>query len=201
MVVLAQLGEQPDRAAWLVRSPARPPAQVSAVDTAGPGAESIPDALAIRIERPATCPERPSTVDELQAIDRRLAVACFGHDPMTFRAWVVDPGEGYGGTCSPFSPAWIRACVLPDYQLRAGVGPNDGTLAVLDAMRSPAATGDLRGVGRWVRVTGHLDDPVSPSCRERSDEPEFASDVESPRALAVLQCRLVFVVDDIVSER
>ena len=120
--------------------------------------------------------------------------------PMTFRAWVVDPGEGYGGTCGPFRPQWIRECVLPDYQL-ASVERSDGSLETLHAMRAPSATGQTKGVGRWVRVTGHVDDPVSLTCRAVSDDIRFAADVEIPPALAVLDCRQVFVVSDIVTIR
>jgi hypothetical protein len=200
MLVFAQLGEQPDRVAWLVRSPGRPPIQLASNSAEAPPADAIPDPLAARIERPATCPALPSTLAQLQAIDRLVAVACFGATPITFRAWVVDPGEGYGGTCGPFRPAWIRSCVLPDYWLASTDHREaDGSVDTFDAMRAPSATGQTKGVGRWVRVTGHVDDPVSPTCRGVSDDPTFAADLEMPPALAVLECRRVFVVTDIVT--
>jgi len=64
-------------------------------------------------------------------------------------------------------------------------------------MRSPAATGSTKGVGRWVRITGHYDDAVSPSCRGTGDHGTVGLEPEIPRAVAVLGCRLVFVVTDV----
>ena len=140
-----------------------------------------------------------STRTAVERISKDGQRMTFGDTAMTFRAWVVDPGEGYGGTCGPFRPAWIMECVLPDYLLAMSGVKIDSSADILHAMRAPSATGNLKGVGRWVRVTGHLDDPISPTCRWASDEPEFGADSEGPPALAVLECRLTFVVTDIVT--
>jgi hypothetical protein len=197
LVVLGILGDSPSRSAWLMRAPGNAP---SAVVAGGPVASapksSIPDALAATIGNLSTCPAVPTSVDQVIGLDPWLGAGCFGDQAIAFRAWVVDPGEGFGGTCEAFMPAWIRECVLPDYLLSSGAGidPNSAGSKELHAMRSPSATGDLAGVGRWVQVTGHYDDPASPTCRFSGGEGAIDFEPERPRAEAVLQCREVFVV-------
>ena len=116
---------------------------------------------------------------------------------MSARAWVLDPGEGYGGTCGAFEPMWIKECVLPDYFLIADRSADGAEVPTLDAMRSPKATGDLLGISRWVRVKGHYDDAASPTCRVAGDVGSVGLDLEPPPAMVVSACRLVFVVTDI----
>ena len=106
------------------------------------------------------------------------------------------PGEGYGGTCGAFTPAWIRECVLPDYLLAAGPPGAQADTVTLHAMRSPVATGDLKGVGRWVHLQGHYDDPAAPSCRATGTG-MIGFEPHPPSAEIVSACRLVFVVTDI----
>jgi hypothetical protein len=198
VVIIGQLASAVDRVAWLVRAPGAAPSGVAAGGpVATPPADALPDAQAATIDRPATCPSLPTTFAAVAALAPRTAVGCFGDRAMSFRAWVVDPGEGYGGTCSPFTPAWIRECVLPDYLLAAGRPGNTEGKRQLHAMRAPNATGTTKGVGRWVQVRGHYDDPISTSCRGVGDVGWVGLEPELPRALAVLNCRLVFVVTDI----
>ncbi|MBI3746724.1 MAG: hypothetical protein HY264_09455 [Chloroflexi bacterium] len=196
-VVYGLLGPDFKRVAWLVRASGQPPRGTAAGGPVpnAPGA-SIPDPLAVTIGHPSSCPSRPTTVAAMIELDPALAVGCFGSDPLSFRAWVVDPGEGYGGTCGQFTPRWILECVLPDYLLSGGVDTNAVGRGMLHAMRSPTASGDLTGVGRWVQVTGHFDDPVSPTCRFGGGDsgPTIGFEPERPRAEAVLDCRKVFVV-------
>lgn len=196
-VVFGLLGPDYQRVAWLVRpADAAPSGAVAGGPIPAPPAGSIPDPLALTFDHLSTCPSAPTTIEELLSLDPYLGAGCFGHIDMTVRAWVVDPGEGYGGVCGPFSPMWIRECVLPDYLLAARPGAEPGGYGVdaIHAMRSPSATGDLKGVGRWVEVIGHYDDPISPTCRYYSGETNIGFDAEEPAALAVMQCRLVFVV-------
>lgn len=196
-VVIAQLSTSADRTAWLVRSPAAPPTAAADNSSATPPRASIPDPLAAAIERPVTCPSRPTTIEAVLDVAARIAVGCFGDQSLSFTAWVVDPGEGYGGTCAAFEPAWIRECVLPDYLFAARRPGNADGEQQLHAMRAPSATGATKGVGRWVRVHGHYDDAVSPSCRAAGDVGSVGLESETPPALAVLDCRQVFVVTDI----
>jgi hypothetical protein len=196
IVVMASEGDATDLAAWLVRPRDQPPLGAGPSGPATPPADAIPDALAARFDRPATCPAVPVALDDLAKIPARTAVACFGDRDLSFRAWIVDPGEGYGGTCPAFSPAWIQECVLPDFLL-ATARTTDTNGAVLHGMRSPSATGATTGVGRWVRVTGHYDDPVSSSCRGVTSDWGLGLASEIPPALAVSMCRQVFVVSNV----
>jgi hypothetical protein len=203
ILILAIVGTEIDRVAWLVRSPGYAPSGIGVggpVPTAPP--EAIPDPLAVGIDRPAECPSIPTTIEALRELGPETAVACFGDRALEFRAWVVDPGEGYGGTCDAFTPSWMRDCVLPDYLLSTSApGVSSEIVELLHAMRSPAATGDLVGVGRWVGVTGHYDDPISPSCRYAGYDGSIDLEPELPRAMAVLACRLQFVVTDLRTTR
>lgn len=198
MVIIGALGADPNRVAWLVRGPGRPPTGTAdGGSSETPPDASIPDPLAVGIEHPASCPALPTTMAAVLDLSPTVAVGCFGDRTITARAWVLDPGEGYGGTCGAFEPVWIKECVLPDYLLLAD--RPDGAIdpPILHAMRSPKTTGDKVGVGRWVRVQGHYDDAVSPSCRVAGDAGSIGLEPEPPTALMVSACRLVFVVTDI----
>lgn len=82
----------------------------------------------------------------VMALDANDRIACFGSRELTFRAWVVDPGVGYGGTCLVVTPTWLQEWVLPDWLL----APGKTSHAQLHALKRPDATGNLRGVSRWV---------------------------------------------------
>ena len=134
------------------------------------------------------CATGAVTIATLVAVeDRNDRVACFGGRALTFRAWVVDPGEGYGGTCRPMTPTWLQPCVLPDWLLAADKASTER----LDGVRSPGATGDLQGVARWVNVTGHFDDAASSTCRTT---PVPAMVGQPPLAYFVYRCREQFAV-------
>jgi hypothetical protein len=198
MVMIGQVGSASESIAWLVRGPGTPPSgSALGGPIAAPPSDAIPDPQAATIDRPASCSSQPASFATFIAVEPRTAVGCFGDKTLSFKAWVVDPGEGYGGTCAAFTPGWIRECVLPDYLLAADAKANAGTQPILHAMRAPNATGATRGVGRWVQVQGHYDDPVSSSCRGAGDFGSVSLEPEVPKALAVLECRLVFVVTDI----
>ena len=83
----------------------------------------------------------------------------------------------------------------------AAPGDSGEVAEELHAMKSPSATGDLAGVGRWVEVTGHYDDPISPTCRYTGYDGSIGLEPEPPRAMAVVVCRLQFVVTDLRTTR
>ena len=198
MVIVGALGTDRDRVAWLVRAPGRPPTGAAGGGPIEPApAASIPDPLAAGIDHSASCGAMPTTMHALLELAPAAVVGCFGDRTVTVKAWVRDPGEGYGGTCGPFEPVWIRECVLPDYLLTEGRVVGQGDVPTLHVMRSPKAKGDIKGVGRWVHVEGHYDDPASTSCRATGDVEWVGLEPEEPAALMVSACRLVFVVTDI----
>ena len=197
-VVYGLLGSDYQRVAWLVRpSGQAPTGRPAGGPVAKAPAASIPDPLTATFDHLSTCPPKPTSIEAMIGLDPFLGAGCFGGEDLSFRAWVVDPGQGYGGTCPPFTPMWMYDCVLPSSLLSAGAGIEQGAVGsnVLLAMRSPSASGDLDGVGRWVQVTGHFNDPVSPTCRYGGDiGPVIGFEAMRPPAEAVLQCRKVFVV-------
>jgi hypothetical protein len=177
----------------------RPAGSVPAVD-APAGSTPVPPTFAVptvptgSLDVDGPCPAgRPSLNDvvALKAYDR---AACFGSSELSFRAWVVDPGEGYGGTCEPLTPRWLYACVLPDWWL----AETKTSTTRLDALKRPDAKGDLKGVGRWVAVTGHFDDPAAAMCQLESGPARIG---RPPTAWYVLRCREQFAVTRIETTR
>jgi hypothetical protein len=169
----------------------RPSGSVRSVDPPSvvdaPPASSIPELAVGGIVARTTCPNTP-TIEALIALDGNDRVGCYGSRDVSFRAWIVDPGEGYGGTCPQISPSWLQVCVLPDWWLSAGKSAEGS----LDGLKRPDATGDLAGVGRWVNVTGHFDDPAAATCRLAVGD--GAAEDLPPAGWFVLQCRMRFVV-------
>jgi hypothetical protein len=197
-LVLGSLGGSPDAVAWLVRAPDRPTRGGAAPDPSPVApASSIPDALAVAIERPAGCPAMPSTLRAVVDIPPLDTVGCFGDRTISFRAWIADPEDGSMACVGSGSPGWIHACGATDYLLAAGKLGGPGSDVTLHGVRAPTATGALDGVRRWVRIEGHFDDPVAPSCRAAS-APTFLDLMSlEPPGLAILRCRLAFVVTDV----
>jgi hypothetical protein len=142
----------------------------------------------------APCPGATPSIGQIVSLSPYDRAACFGSRDLTFRAWVIDPGEGYGGTCEPLTPRWLYACVLPDWWLAEAKGSSH----FLDGLRRPDATGDLKGVGRWVTVTGHFDDPAAATCRLDGGPARIG---RPPMGWYVLRCREQFAVTRIVTAR
>ncbi len=168
-----------------------PAVDASPGDTPAPPASAIPTALTAPFSPSAPCPTGPASISKIMALDANDSVACFGSRPLTFRAWVVDPGEGYGGACEPVIPTWLNPCVLPDWLLAPGKIGKGQIPGQLHALRGPEVTGNLKGVSRWVNVTGHFDDPAAATCRPEAGP---AAVGDPPVGLFVLRCREQFVV-------
>jgi hypothetical protein len=196
ILVVGAVVSAPELVGWLVE-PAEHEIPQHVLDSGVAPMSSVPDPLAGSFDRPANCPTVPTTLDALQSVDRGVAVACFGQRSIAFRAWIVDPGEGYGGACATFTPVWIHECVLPDYLLASSSSSTANPQAAFHAMRWPSASGATNGVGRWVNVIGHFDDAVSPSCRGSGEPGGVGLESLLPPAVAVMSCRQVFVVTDV----
>ncbi|HEY0443575.1 MAG TPA: hypothetical protein VGC90_05075 [Candidatus Limnocylindrales bacterium] len=193
---------------WLVIDPSDPPGATKLWALRPAGAADSVAAPTGSIDAPASaipaaptgalsphhqCPAGAVTPATLIALDPHDRAACYGSRPLTFRAWLADPGEGWGGICPEQAPAWLQLCVLAPWWLATG----RSSKAHLDAVQSPGATGNLKGVGRWATVTGHFDDPASGSCRPVGITAVF----EPPRAVFVLECREQFVVTRLDTSR
>jgi hypothetical protein len=184
-----------DTTVWALR----PVASVTAV-AAPDGPMSVPPTSALPVlptgplSASVPCPADPISIGEVIGLDLFNRAACFGSRQLRFRAWVVDPGEGYGGACMEVVTAWLQPCVLPDWWL----APDRTGTVRLDAVRRPGAVGDLKGVGRWVNVTGHFDDPAAATCRSAAGPTVIG---EPPVGWSVLHCREQFAVTQIETTR
>ena len=188
-LVLGQAGDGGKTFGWLLRPVSRAAGAGSVGgDPATPPASAIPDPDALTFPRPDACPARPVELSAILKLGRADRVGCFGGEDLIFRAWVVDPGEGYGGTCPALFPQWLLDCVLPPWLLSADPSGDQP----LHALRAPNAAGALEGVARWVRVTGHFDDPAAATCNDGIST-GFV-DASIPTVALVRMCRTQFVV-------
>jgi hypothetical protein len=90
---------------------------------------------------------------------------CFGGDDLEVTGWLAEPW-GIGGTSSGVKPAWLAE--LGSWALWARPRNPDGCVEATDCMFMlihvmPGSQLRLEPE-RWVRVTGHFDDPASQSC-------------------------------------
>lgn len=140
------------------------------------------------------------------------ALACFGGRTLTVVGYVAWPG-GLGGS-APFSrvPDWLYAgwylqpsdrMVELGPSVRAGAGPFL-PIAVPAALgscgadwRTDSSCPFSRYLGRWVRVSGHFDDPAASTCRVSSSSPT-ANPASIPSEAQVVEiCRSVFVLSGV----
>jgi hypothetical protein len=144
----------------------------------------------------ADCAELSANPLALLFMDRSLAVACHGSEPLTFRAWVevcIDcvavPQQEGGGPAS-----WM---VNGEHQLWFGLGPGMGWSQ--PAVPDPDLVSNVNigpgGNPGWVQVTGHFDDPRSVDCRATPIPAEYS--YYAGHAEAVRTCRQQFVVTDL----
>ena len=140
------------------------------------------------------CPADPVTIGQVVGLAPIDRAACFGSRQLKFRAWVVDPGEGYGGACADVVTPWLQPCVLPDWWLAS----DRAAQVHLDAVKRPGAAGDIKGVGRWVNVTGHFDDSAAATCAPGAGPTAVG---EPPVGWFVLRCREQFAVTRIETTR
>jgi hypothetical protein len=152
-----------------------------------------PSPLFIPVPDPtaAECTELTANPLALLFMDRSLAVACHGSDPLTFRAWaevcidcLPQPDDG-----APAS--WM---VNGEHQLWFGLGPGMGWSQ--PGVPDPALVSSVNigpgGNPGWVEVTGHFDDPRAVDCRATPIPTEYA--FYAGHAEAVRTCRQQFVV-------
>ena len=141
--------------------------------------------------RPA-CPALPADVASLDSIEGETALACFGDEPITINARVVecggspelDPQGVCGGETGGFTfePSWFNRT----FQFLV---PEDGPLeeVMLELHADPAGTfPDPVPLGEPVHVTGQFNHPAASACTWTF----FVDDEEVP----TVGCRTVFAV-------
>jgi hypothetical protein len=156
-----------------------------------PGApENLPPSTAC--PDAATWTGRPiavlAAVLRLSSADR---VRCLHETSIRVSGFLGEP-DGLGGLCEQTStPEWLTGG-CPSYPrgwlqpVAASYGRSDN----LGLFSHDALAAALRTGGHWIVVTGHFDDPLSTTCRDRGPEP----DQVGPIAASVEACRAHFVV-------
>lgn len=138
------------------------------------------------------CPTAPLTAESVilgrTNLDR---LACFGAEPITYRAyWPELPDDGGGGdSCaSQDEPSgWLYCQSANETYVtidEAGVG----TAVSID----PASGVSMPARGTWIELRVHLDDPRAEGCGEAA---AVAIDDERPPEQHVLECRALMVVE------
>ena len=144
-----------------------------------------------------TCP-RELTADNREAFYSLLPelLACFGDDPIVLEG-IVDYWCCRGITLGTTEPAWLAGDYSNPVVARLRVSEQEAASWGPELHINPESGLTLGERGSVVRITGHFDDPAAQSCQttlsaeERELNPEFAA----PAQVAILGCRLQFVVD------
>ena len=151
--------------------------------------------------RALDCPTSPLTAEGLilarTAIER---LACFGAEPITFRAWwpVLPEDAGLGGACpAQGEPSGWLLCshASLDYvtiNQNEGLG-GVGAVVLID----PASGVAMPARGSWIELRVHLDDPAAQGCDEAAMVPGW-EDPAPPERL-VLDCRSQMVVESVAA--
>jgi hypothetical protein len=132
----------------------------------------------------------PRDAASLYALDRALAVICFGDASITLLGYAPPPCDGCeGDTLDRFVPDWLanpgKAVLdLQPIEVTEGYG--------VRVRLAPNLVMNSGWTNHWVQVTGHFDDPASVTCRWYPD-PVGGGIAAIPQS-TVDQCRQEFVV-------
>jgi hypothetical protein len=140
----------------------------------------------------SSCPAMPENVADLASMEGETALACFGDEPISVNARVLDCEESpeldpqgvCGGETGGFSfePSWFNGT-------REFLVPEDGPFedAMLELHADPTGIyPDPVPLGEPVRVTGQFNHPAASACTTTF----FVDDEEAP----TVACRTMFAV-------
>lgn len=154
--------------------------------------ELAPTPVGLPAAAPAgTCPPEPATIADLGAIEPAMAAACFGRQDLVIASLVGSCGGCGGTTRYTWIPDWLGGMYAPLYLSTEVVTSASGG-GGYPAWPDPARDLTIPPERTRVRVTGHFDDPVAPSCRVVPAGAAVAA-LPSPDE-AVAACRRAFVV-------
>ena len=128
----------------------------------------------------AECGRAPRDAVEFINQNAAAAAACFGDEPISFRAW-SSVCDGCGTEAdTTYEPTWLASPVANTLRLLPVIGPGVpegfGVLApTLGASPKPT------WINAWLELTGHYDDPASADCRwtPPSDQLQYYAGAES----------------------
>jgi hypothetical protein len=132
----------------------------------------------------------PRDAASLYALDRALAVICFGDASITLRGYAPPPCDGCEGDMQDrFVPDWLAnpskaVLALQPIEVTEGYGAQ--------VRLAPNLVMNSGWTSHWVQLTGHFDDPASVTCRWYPD-PVGGGIAAIPQS-TVDQCRQEFVV-------
>jgi len=111
------------------------------------------------------CPGVPTTMVDWLVMPALVGVACFGDEPITFRAWLSMPGGCGGLSPGTYEPAWL----IRPFDLSIIVTPFETPYGSCGSLAQHPTLTVLPDPQQWVMVTGHYDDPAAESCRWAPD--------------------------------
>jgi hypothetical protein len=132
----------------------------------------------------------PRDAASLYALDRALAVICFGDASITLRGYAPPPCNGcVGDTQDRYVPDWLAnpskaVLALLPIEVTEGAG--------VQVRLAPNLVMNSGWTSHWLQVTGHFDDPASVTCRWYPN-PVGGGIAAIPQS-TVDQCRQEFVV-------
>lgn len=188
-------------------SPPKPTPSASAPATPSPTETPAAPASPSPSTAAGGCPALPVDLASVRDTARaKRAIACFGSEPLTFRAYVPTITDLGGVSGSKMTPAWIAdnwtgAILQPrpladqdqDAWLIVRVPPSLGRCAITEVTATDCPFGShLEG---YVTVTGHFDDPVATKCKSVAFSPEL--DPGPSKSKMVARCRTQFVLSAI----
>jgi len=142
---------------------------------------------------PDECGAPPRDALDYVVLDRVLAIACLGGEPITFRAWAAECEGCYGSGDGTSEGAWLLG--LTGDQLYLSPVRDDTGGWWNPAVVHPSLEYDASWPRNWLEVTGHFDDPAASNCRHTPSPAELWW--YEGRQATVNQCRQQFVVTEV----
>jgi hypothetical protein len=142
---------------------------------------------------PDDCGPPPIDAVEFAVLDRVMAAACLGDEPITFRAWSALCEGCYGAGEGTYEEEWLIGDTKEQLYLAPVKDDSGGwwTQAVIH----PSLQYNIGWRRQWLDVTGHFDDPAASRCRW-TPSPGGLWYYEGRQA-TVNQCRQQFVVTEV----
>jgi hypothetical protein len=147
----------------------------------------VPDAA------PDECGPPPRDAVEYMVLDRAVAMACFGDQPITFRAWANLCEGCYGSGDGTYETEWLQG--LTREQLFLSPVKDDSSGWWTSSPVHPSLEYDESWTREWLEVTGHFNDPAATECRWTPSPAEIW--YYEGRDTTVYQCRQQFVVTEV----
>ncbi len=110
------------------------------------------------------CPGRGARLAGILDLRPDLRIRCFGRRPLSFRAWLGD--APYDGDEIASRPDWLTTVFAAGYAYPARIIGWLGDFLILHVAPGSGLPAKL-GSGRWVRITGHFDDPAARRAKAR----------------------------------